>query len=432
MMNRRQFLEFLSASAGIAFTSTLNADDRTSTSAKPVYAQPTSPKARVIIVGGGMAGAAVAKYLRMWGDQIDITLIERSVNYTSCILSNLVVTGQRTLAQLQFSYQQLKDRYGIRVVQGDVVGLEAATRTLTLADGTTLTADRIVLAPGVEFDVIPGLETAAAQDRVPHAWKAGAQTLTLRDRLRSLAPGGVVALTIPKAPYRCPPGPYERACILADYLRKNKPGSRLIVLDANAEIVAERTTFTNAFNVTHAGVIEYHNNVAVQSIDATAGVVHTNIGNINAALINAIPPHRAGAIIAASGLNNVDARWAGVNVLTYESSVAPGIHVIGDSSATGQPKAGHIANQEAKVCAQAIADLLAGRAVDQAPMTNSACYSTITMSTASWLTAVFAYDPATASMKLVPGSSGEADRVSKDNFEDMSKWFKSLMADTFA
>jgi NADPH-dependent 2,4-dienoyl-CoA reductase/sulfur reductase-like enzyme len=171
--------------------------------------------------------------------------------------------------------------------------------------------------------------------------------------------------------------------------------------------------------------------VSVEEIDAAAGMLRTNVGNVRGEIINAIPAHRAGEIVTASALNNIGARWAGVDVLTYESTVAPGIHVIGDSSATTQPKAGHIANQQAKVCADAIARLLRGEAVDQAPVTNSACYSTVTMNTASWLTVVFAYDAATRSMKAVPASSGEGERATAENFRDMDKWFRSLMADTF-
>ena len=174
MINRRQFLEWLGASsAGLAISG-----------ASTAYAQPVSPKARVIVVGGGMAGAAAAKFLRMWGDQLDITLVERDLQYTSCILSNLVVTGQRSIGQLQFSYAALRGKYAIRVVQGDVAALDPVKKTLRLTDGTALAADRIVLAPGVEFDVIAGLESAAAQERVPHAWKAGAQTLALRAQAR--------------------------------------------------------------------------------------------------------------------------------------------------------------------------------------------------------------------------------------------------------
>ncbi len=418
MTTRRQFLQWTALLAGTAATG--------------AYAAPLSPKGRVIVIGGGMAGATVAKYLRMWGDQLEVTLIDRSATYNSCILSNLVITGQRTPGFLQFSYGALQSKYGVKFVMDDVLALDPVNKSVRLAGGSTLTADRIVVAPGVEFDAIRGLESVEAQNRVPHAWKAGAQTLLLRDRLRALPAGGKVILTIPKAPYRCPPGPYERACIMADYLKRNKPGSRIVVLDANPGIVAEVATFTRAFNVTHASVLEYRSGVEVDAIDAAQGLVYTNTGYFQADLVNAIPLHRAGRIIEASGLNNSNGRWAAVNVLNYESTIAPGIHVIGDSSATTQPKAGHIANQEAKVCADAIANLFAGRPVDPAPMTNSACFSTITMQTASWLTAVFAYDPASMTMKLVPESFGEAGAGSRGNFEDMLKWFRSLMADSFA
>lgn len=426
MTNRRQFLEYVAAAAG---TLGVGAGLGLGMGA---YAQTTSPKGRVIVVGGGMAGATVAKYLRMWGDQIEVTLIDRSSTYNSCILSNLVVTGQRAPSFLQFGYSTLQSKYGVKFVKDDVIALDPVSKSVRLAGGATLTADRIVVAPGVEFDTIPGLETIDAQNRVPHAWKAGPQTLLLRDRLAALPRNGKVVLTIPKAPYRCPPGPYERACIIADYLKRYKPGARITILDANPNIMAEAATFTKAFNVTHAGVVEYRSSVEVVSIDAPTGMVYTNVGYFQADLINAIPPHRGGKILADSGLNNVNGRWAGVDVLTYESTVAPGIHVIGDSSATTQPKAGHIANQEAKVCADAISNLFAGRSVDASPMTNSACFSTITMQTASWLTAVFAYDPASMTMKIVPESFGEAGVGTIDNFEDMLKWFRSLMADSYA
>lgn len=423
MTTRRQFLEWVAASVGALGIGVLESR---------AYAAPVAPQGRVIVVGGGMAGATVAKYLRLWGNQLEVTLIDRSATYNSCILSNLVVTGQRAPTFLQFGYSALQSKYGVKFVMDDVLALDPVNKSVRLAGGATLAADRIVLAPGVEFDTIPGLESMEAQNRVPHAWKAGAQTLLLRDRLRALPAGGKVILTIPKAPYRCPPGPYERACIIADYLKRNKPRARIIVLDANPGITAEVATFTKGFTVTHAGVIEYRSGVSVDSIDAAQGLVYTNVGYFQGDLVNAIPQHRAGKIIEASGLNNSNGRWAAVNVLTYESTAAPGIHVIGDSSATTQPKAGHIANQEAKVCADAIANLFAGRAVDPAPMTNSACFSTITMQTASWLTAVFAYDPSSMTMKLVPESFGEAGAGTRGNFEDMLKWFRSLMADSFA
>jgi NADPH-dependent 2,4-dienoyl-CoA reductase/sulfur reductase-like enzyme len=250
--------------------------------------------------------------------------------------------------------------------------------------------------------------------------------------LVNMKAGETFVMTIPAKPYRCPPGPYERACVVADWLKKNRAGSKVIVLDANPGITAEPLAFTNAFDVVHKGVVEYHPGVTINSIDASTMTLNTNLGNLKAKVINAIPPHKAGKVVINNGLANVGGRWAGVDVLTYQSTAAPGIHVIGDASATTQPKAGHIANQEAKICADAIVRLLAGRSPDPSPITNSACYSPITADTASWLTAVFAYDPGSRTMMPVPGSAGEAAGRSQDNYNEMFKWFNTLMEDSFA
>jgi NADPH-dependent 2,4-dienoyl-CoA reductase/sulfur reductase-like enzyme len=250
--------------------------------------------------------------------------------------------------------------------------------------------------------------------------------------LVNMKAGETFVMTIPAKPYRCPPGPYERACVVADWLKKNRAGSKVIVLDANSGITAEPLAFNNAFDVVHKGVVEYHPGVTINSIDASTMTLNTNLGNLKAKVINAIPPHKAGKVVINNGLANVGGRWAGVDVLTYQSTAAPGIHVIGDASATTQPKAGHIANQEAKICADAIVRLLAGRSPDPSPITNSACYSPITADTASWLTAVFAFDPVSRTMQPVPGAAGEAAARSKDNYEEMFKWFNTLMEDSFA
>jgi NADH dehydrogenase FAD-containing subunit len=223
--------------------------------------------------------------------------------------------------------------------------------------------------------------------------------------------------------------------VVADYLKTYKPGSKVLVLDANAAITAEKTNFTKAFSSIHAGVIEYRPASTVLSIDASNRVLDTNWGLIKANVINAIPPQRAGKIVTAAGLNNAtNGRFAGVNVLSYESTVsgAGGIHIIGDSSATTQPKAGHIANQEGKVCADAIVRSLVGQAPDPAPMTNSSCYTPITMNTASWLTAVYAYDAPSASMKVVGGAPTESTSIDGDQYEEMEKWFANLMQETFS
>ena len=397
---------------------------------KTTAATPT--KSRVIVVGGGMAGATVAKYLRLWGDGIEVTLVERASSYTSCIMSSLVLTGQRTMASLDFKYSTLISKYGVKVVLGEVAHIDPVGVKVTLGTGTVLSADRIVLAPGIDFDEVPGLGTS---DKMPHAWKAGPQTALLANQLAAMPARGTAILSIPKVPYRCPPGPYERACLIADWMKARKPGARLVVLDANPDFVTEKDNFSSAFYGLHANVIQYVPNAEVTQVDPATMQVYTSQGIFRGDAVNLIPAQRAGKLVIGSGLANATGgRFAGVNVLSYASTVpgADKVHIIGDSSATTQPKAGHIANQEAKVCADAIARLLAGMSPDPAPVTNSACYSTITMSKASWLTAAFQYDAASQAMKAVPASSSASTGWSKDNFEDMGTWFKALMADTFA
>ena len=430
-MDRRKFI--LAGAASAVATSAL-ADDRWTTSATPVVV-PTgnTVKARVIVIGGGMAGTTVAKYLRLWGDSVEVTLIERMPTYTSNIMSSLVLTGQRTLSSLSYKYDALRNKYGVTTIFADVVAVDPVNAKVTLADKTVLTADRIVMAPGITFDAVPGLGTS---DKMPHAWMAGTQTTLLASQLGAMRAGGVAILTIPKTPYRCPPGPYERACLVADWLKVKKPGSKLIVLDANPDIVTEKDNFTNAFLGLHGNVIEYHNNAEVLSVDPAGMNLYTaGGGTFHGDVVNMIPRQRAGGLIAATGLNNAtEGRFAGVNVLSYMSTT-PGagkVHIIGDSSATTQPKAGHIANQEAKVCADALSRILAGGSPDPAPVTNSACFSTITATQASWLHAVFQYDPVTTTMQSVPAATGASVGWNTDSFEDMSKWFGALMADSFA
>ena len=406
-------------------------DDDHNTAPKPNPPSNGPAKSRVIVIGGGMAGATVAKYLRLWGDAVEVVLIERRPSYTSNIMSSLVLTGQRSLASLNYGYDNLLNAYGVQVLNDDVTDIDPVGVRVQLASGTQLTADRIVLAPGIDFDPVPGLGTS---DRMPHAWAAGPQTSLLARQLADMPDNGVVVLTIPKTPYRCPPGPYERACLLADWMKQRKPRSKLVVLDANMDIVTEKDNFTNAFLGLHGGMIEYHNNAEVTEVDPSTMSLVTAAGTFrNASVVNMIPRQRAGALVARTGLANAtEGRFAAVNVLNYASTLAPHVHIIGDASATTQPKAGHIANQEAKVCADAIIRSLAGLAPDPAPVTNSACYSTITMRSASWLTAVFQYDPVSSTMQAVPASSAASAGWNGDNFEEMAIWFKALMADSFA
>ncbi len=413
---------------------------------------------RVVVVGGGMAGMTVAKYLRLWGGSgVQVTLVEPDASYSSNIMSNLVLNGSRTVASLQYSRDALTTRYGVVRKAGSVVAVNVAAHTVALADGTLLGYDRLVLAPGVSFDDAYGLTQADYETRTPHAWRAGPQTQLLRTQVAAMRNGDTFVMTIPKAPYRCPPGPYERACVVADYLKTAKGSNcKVIVLDENLSIQAERHSFEMAFSQIHAGIIQYvpgASNITIQPGSKWVSYVD-QLGaaqTVQAKVVNPIVPHRAagsvlGGWLAKAGLNNgTGGRWANVNVLSYESTAATGtdVHVIGDAASCGMPKAGHVANQEAKICADAIVRLFSGMAPDPQPVANSACYSPITASTASWLTAVYQYDPLDGRMKAatsggqtmvggLPATATEAASIARDNFKDMGTWFSTLMGDTLS
>ncbi len=414
--NRRKLLQ---ASGVLAAAGSLGVASR---------AQAAAP--RVVVVGGGFAGATVAKYVRLWNPQIQVSLIEPNPSHVSCILSNLVMTGATGMSTITLRYDALRTKYGVNLVADRAVGIDTVNRVVTTANGTRLPYDKLVLAPGIDFDSIPGLDSAV----LPHAWQAGPQTLALKAQLDSVPAGGTFVMSIPKAPYRCPPGPYERACLLADSLLRRRRAGKVIVLDANSDVVAEPHTFHTAFQTTYAGVIDYRPNSEVLSVNWAARKIVTNWETIAFDAANVIPPQRAGKLVAAAGLLGSDpaTRWAPVNPLSYESKLVSNVHVIGDSQGTGQPKSGHMANAQAKVCADALVRYFAGEQPDPAPMTSSACYSPITATTASWLTVVFAYDPATGLMKPVPNTLAEAPTPTKDHYEDMFGWARNLFADSFS
>jgi len=430
-MERRKFLLNLGATA--AGISIMN-----STFAAPLMAN-AAAVGKVVVVGGGMAGTTVAKYLRFWGGAgVDVTLVEPNATYISNIFSNMVLTGERTLSQLSYNYSTLKSKYGVKVQNSSVTSIDPISKKVKLSSGASLSYDRLVLAPGIDFESLPSFSgTTTNKAKIVHAWKAGAQTTSLQNQIKAMTKSDTFILTIPPAPYRCPPGPYERACVVADYLKRTKGGGKVIILDANPKILAEPLNFTKAFNETHKGIITYLPNAPITSINADTMTVVSNGISYKGKVINAIPTHKAGNLITQSGIglaNSLDGKWAAVNVLSYESTnpSLKGIHIIGDSSSTTQPKAGHIANAEAKVCAEAIIQIFKGGSIDQAPMTNSSCYTPITKSTASWLTAIYRYDPATKTMVATGSGVTESNGYNSDNHEEMLVWFKNLMSDTFA
>lgn len=430
MINRRFFFKSFAGAATLAMLGRM----------RPARAA----NSRVVVVGGGFGGATAAKYIALWGGAgVSVTLVEPNAKHVSCILSNLVLNDRVKLSSLGFSHTLLNQRYGVQIVNDRAVAADPVAGKLSLASGMTLDFDRLVVSPGIGFDAVPGIDTTAKQALAPHAWIAGTQTQTLRNQLNAMPNGGVVVMTIPKAPYRCPPGPYERACVIADFLKRKKPKSKLIVLDANSGIQAEPETFGDAFDVLYANRLEYIPMAEVTrvSFEGSKRVAWVGTGDSEVAyrcdVLNHIPRNTAAPLAHQLGLVNVDSRWAGVNPLTFESTAIPGIHVIGDAQGSNLPKAGHIANSEAKICADAVIRMLNGWPVDdevrmQSVVANSACFSPITYSTASWLNAVFAYDPASGLMKRVDASFGEAGKHTKDNYEQMLKWSVRLFDDTFA
>ena len=396
-------------------------------------ALPSRARAHVVVVGGGFGGATVAKYLRMWSSAgVDVTLIERNPQFISCPMSNLVIGGERTMADITMSYAGLRDNWGVRVMQDSVSAIDTTARSLRLASGGTLSYDRLVLSPGVDFmyDRVPGLESEDARSRVLHAWKAGAQTAALRKQLEEMPDGGVYALTIPKAPYRCPPGPYERACLVANYFSWAKPKSKVLVLDANEEITSKKGLFTKAFEK-YAGILEYRPNSELREVDAGRRTAILDFESVRADVLNVVPPQRAGDIAASSGLKLVNGRWVDVDWLTFESLNTPGVHVIGDAifPAPTMPKSGHVANQQAKVAAAAILSLLAGEPPNPAPLLMNTCYSFVDSKNVIHVSSVHRYDVTTKTVLPVAGAGGVS--VAANELEGVyaQAWARNIWAD---
>ena len=401
----------------------------------------------VIVVGGGMAGATVAKYIRLWSrGTISVALIEKDASYISNIMSNEVISGKRTsLGSLKYTYNTLISKYGINRIKGAAINIDSTNKSITYSSGsgnTVLTYDRLVLAPGLDFDLMPGMTSPAEYDTlVPHAWKAGEQTNLLRSQLLSMPDWSNIVITIPLAPYRCPPGPYERACVIADWLRTNKPNSKVILLDENSVIQAQATNFQNAFNGAYGYRVDYRPGSSITNIQLAAGANRVSYIQggvqqlVTAAVLNPIPSQRAPALLVDAGL--VSGKFAPVNLLTYESTLKAGVHVIGDACISGMPKAGHIGNQEAKTCANSIVNALKGASYaleENSPVLNSACFTPVTSTKATWLSAVYQYSNGV----MVPSNQNgysqprSAVNASKENYADMKKWFSALMGDTFA
>ncbi len=367
---------------------------------------------RVVIVGGGFGGATAAKYIRMWSNnQIEVVLIERNATFISCPMSNTVLGGSRTINDLTRSYDTLKSKYGVKLVHGEVTAVDPQKQTVTLADGY-LSYDRLIIAPGVDFafDKIEGHSAEVAGQSIPHAWKAGAQTVMLRKQLESMRDGGVFAISIPKMPYRCPPGPYERACQVAFYLKNNKPKSKVLILDANPDIVSKKGLFTAAWKELYPNMVEYRANAMVMKVDPAGRIAKTEFEDVKADVLNIIPPMKAGAVADMAGVVNVDKSWCAVDFRSYESSAQKNIHVIGDAVSAALPKSGHMATSHAKICAAAIIELMQGQAPDPDPAISNTCYSMVSDSEAVHVAHVYRFNAEKRAMVAADGGGVSAQR----------------------
>ena len=394
-------------------------------------------KPKVVVVGGGYGGATAAKYIAMWSEgKIDVTLVERDNNFVSCPLSNLVLGGSKSMADISVAYGGLA-KYGVRQVKGEATGFDPDKKTLALAGGTTLPYDRLILSPGIDFmiDSLPGLASTEARAKVLAAWKAGPETVALRNQLVAMKDGGVYAIHIPKAPYRCPPGPYERACQVAWYFQQAKPKSKVIILDANEDVTSKKGLFTKAWNGQFKGLIEYRNNQEIQDVDAATNTLKMTFGeDFKADVLNVLPPMRAGNIAASNGLNNSNKRWCQIDWLTYESTAVKHVHILGDALqiAPAMPKSGHMANQHGKVCAAAVVALLTGDTVNPTPMVANTCYSFIDDKNVVHVASVHRYDAAQKTMVAVAGSGGLSAEQNALEGVYANSWARNIWADMLA
>lgn len=387
-------------------------------------------KGRILVIGGGYAGATAAKYLRDWSNGgLDVIVIEPSSQFVSCPLSNLVLGGNKNINDLTFGYDLLKSNHGIQWVTDEVVSIDTASRVVKMKQGE-LAYDRLVIAPGIDFmyEQLPMLQTPQAQEVVPHAWKAGKQTVNLRKQLESMKDGGVFVMSIPKAPYRCPPGPYERVCQVAFYLKNHKPNSKIIVLDANAEIISKKGLFTKVWAEMYAGMIDYRPNSSVVDVDIATKTVKTEFESVEANVLNVIPLQRAGKIAQIVGAANVDKRWCEVNFLTYESKLVPNVHIIGDSVSAALPKSAHMATSQARVCANAIVAMMSQQAPDASPVFANTCYSFVSDKMAMHVANVYRYDANKKIMVSAEGG-GVSDKPSELEGNYAHAWAKNIWSE---
>jgi sulfide dehydrogenase [flavocytochrome c] flavoprotein subunit len=394
----------------------------------------TPSKARVVVVGGGFGGATAAKYIRLWDPAIDVVLVERESVFVSCPISNLLLAGYTNMPEISRGYDALR-RHGVQVVHDEAVGIDSSKKTVRLARAGELAYERLIVSPGIDFNFgeVEGYEAAMRDGAVLHAWKAGAQTVALRRSLEQMADGGVYILSIPLAPYRCPPGPYERVSMVAAYFKQAKPRSKVLVLDANPDITSKAGLFKRAWSDLYPGIIEYRPNSRAVAVDGKNKTVKLEVDDEKGDVLNVVPPHRAGDIAAKAGLVTTNNRWCDVDWRTMESKAVKGVHVLGDAtlSAAAMPKSASMANNHAKIAAAAIVDLLNGRNPQPVKILNT-CYSFVSQKEAIRVSSVHEWEPGQGTLVAVKGSGGVSAARSEAEANYAWSWARTIWADSLA
>jgi NADPH-dependent 2,4-dienoyl-CoA reductase/sulfur reductase-like enzyme len=394
-------------------------------------------KAKVVVIGGGWGGATAAKYVRLLSDyRIDTVLIEPNDAFISCPVSNLVLGGSKQMADITTPYTGLSRNHGVTLVKDVATRVDTARKTVALGSGATIAYDKLIVSPGIDLrlDSIEGLAAAHAAGQVLHAWKAGPETVALRRQLEAMPDGGVYAITVPEQPYRCPPGPYERACQVAWYFKNAKPRSKVLILDANPDVTSKGALFKKAWAEQYKDIIEFRGQHKLTAVDARSGTLKFEVqADVKAHVINVVPPQRAGLIAVNAGLaNQANGRWVGVNYQTFESTAAKDVHVIGDAIqlAAGMPKSGHMANSHAKVAAAAVVAQLSGLEPNPRPLLTNTCYSFVDNKNVIHVASVHEY--ADNTFRTVPGSGGVSTAPNELEGVYALNWARTIWADTLA
>ncbi|MGZ5042035.1 MAG: NAD(P)/FAD-dependent oxidoreductase [Usitatibacter sp.] len=388
---------------------------------------------RVVVVGGGYGGATAARYLRLLDSSIEVVLVEANEAFVSCPLSNMVLGGFKTMADITVPYEGLAKR-GIRVVRDMATAVDMDRKEVRLARGGAVAFERVVVSPGIDFiwSELPAMAEPEAQERVLHAWKAGPQTALLRRQLEAMPDGGVFVISIPEAPFRCPPGPYERACQVAAYFKARKPRSKVLILDANEDVLSKGPLFKRAWAELYPGMIEYRPSSKAVDVDVRASVVKLEFGDVKGDVLNVLPPMKAAAI--AAPFITANARWCEVDWLSNESKAARGAHVLGDAVqvAPAMPKSGSMANSHGKSCAAAVAALLRGEPPNPAPTLVNTCYSMVSDKLAVHVASVHKYDEKDRTMKPVPGAGGVSTAMNEREGAYAMDWARNIWADALS